>query len=173
MSKDKNGIPDWYQIKYRPRNEFGIGEGAWRYGIVDQYSDDAKRLWKSGELVVEDAVLPKRWRLIVQSFEIRPLRITIHGEYDKFVEREYKKAYAHSKRTRCLVGKLFTIGVGDGCAFYVVTAVKKNKAQVEWRSFQGDRWVDNRVYGYGGWFPKATVREDVRREDGMREIFGG
>jgi len=168
MIKDKNGIPNWYQVKYR----YNGSTGPWSYGIVDQYSKEAKQCWKSGDLVIEDAILSRRYRVPKNGFEIRPLGFNIRGEYDKFVEKEFKKALAHSKRTRCLVGKLFRMGVGDGYAFYVVKDIKKNQVEIEWRSYQGDRYYDQALGG-GGWFPKSMILRLVRMEDAMREIFGG
>ena len=66
---DRTGteIPDWYQVKYRQR---GDTAGPWRYGIVDQYGKEAKQLWKNGELVIEDAVLSRRYRIQTVLFNL-------------------------------------------------------------------------------------------------------
>ena len=61
-------------------------------------------------------------------------------------------------------GKLFSVGVGDGCAFYVVTRVTKKTATVEWRGYHMDRWYDQ-VLGGGGTFPIDCIEPLVRWAD--------
>jgi hypothetical protein len=66
-------------------------------------------------------------------------------------------------------GRMFTVGVGDGYAHYVVTAVKRVNCDVEWRGFSGDRWVA-RPFGYGGSFRRKDVEQYCR--PGIRGLFG-
>ena len=70
------------------------------------------------------------------------------------------------------VGSLFSIGVADGAAWYVVTKVSKKTCEVEWRGFGGgDRYTDHH-FRWGGKFPVADVARYVGRTRGLAKMFG-
>ena len=159
-------MPDGlYQVKFRY-----AGEADWRFGTVYDTDAETRKAWKDGILLVEDAVAPKRWEIPISECEIVALDICKDREFEEFVGRKYEAAVETARKSKGLVGKMFSEGVGDGNATYVVTEVKGSQAKIEWRGFCLDRWVA-RPWGWGGWFPKKMVAEEVRREDGMREIF--
>jgi hypothetical protein len=159
-------MPDFYTIKYRAKKgsegiHFGDGRDLtkWQYGIQVRFDDDVEKLWKAKKhLVVEDAIGPKTYVVDPHHFEIVPLEHSWNpkGEYDQYVDDEHIKAIKKHNAAKTLVDKIITMGVADGCAYYVVTGETKNKVTIEWRGFCLDRWTD-RVLGYGGKFPKSMV----------------
>ena len=161
-------IPDIYLVKFRPRGQ----EVEFRYGVVDQFDDEAIKLWKLKILMVDDAIIPFYHKVTAEDFEIIPLDICGRdNEYDKYVEAEYKKAEKVAKKAKGLVGKLFRIGVADGHACYIVTGETARTANVEWRGFGGlDRYHDH-AFGNGGTFDKKFVERYVKMEEGLRELF--
>lgn len=158
-----------YQVKF-PFN------GATHFGIAESYSDDAKAAQAKGEVIVEDAILPKRYR--VKETDITDIPTGNYGpdgfddEYNRYVQQEYQLAMEHSKGVGkgLKPGKLFSLGVADGNAYYIVTKVNKKTVKVEWRSFQGDRYMDQ-ILGYGGTFPKSQIEHLVIREETLQELF--
>lgn len=87
-------------------------------------------------------------------------------EADLWVEAQLAEAEARSDAIDGLgVGKMFTVGVADGCAFYVVTKVNKKTVDVEWRGYHPDRWTDQ-MMGFGGRFP----RENIERFTGLAGV---
>ena len=167
MPKPKD-MPDYYRVKYRLH-----GTDEWRYGIQERYTDEAENLWKKkGNLIIEDAITPKRYEINPKQCEIVPLEFKFgeDDEYDNFTTAEFEQAQKTSNKAKGLVGKLFDMPVADGMAWYVVTAETARTATVEWRGFCLDRWVD-RTYGYGGKFPKKMIAREVGFRDGMQEFF--
>jgi hypothetical protein len=92
-----------------------------------------------------------------------------NDEFQKHVDAAYKAADNLSKSLPegILVGKLFSVGVADGSAWYVVTKVGKTTAKVEWRGFCSDRYSDQ-VIGMGGTFPLTTLK---RMGVGRKSLF--
>jgi dienelactone hydrolase len=145
-------MKDHYQVKF-------VRDGNTIYGIVDQYSDEAKKYAKSGQVVVEDAVLPVSYTVPESEITDIELRPPIPGQADElhqYVERQFDEAMKLSDTlTGVKPGKLFAVGVADGAAYYVVTKVTKNKATVEWRGFCPDRWTDH----WFGWGKTVPIQE--------------
>jgi len=151
LKSDK--IPSFYQIKFKANgtipemlNKKGRGTTEWAYGLIVEHDDDAKKHWKLNKcLVVEDAILPKKYLVNPRLFDIIyiPFAYNPYDEYTTFVEEEFEKAQKRSWASKTLVGKMFSVGVGDGNAYYVVTKATKTKVTIEWRGFCLDRWVDN------------------------------
>jgi hypothetical protein len=149
-----------YRVKYRNPSE------NWSYGIVDGLSEEAVKLWKKHKrLIVEDAISPIRYQIDPSYTEIVEIPFDYKNfgqdEYDKFVESEFEKSQNISDKAKTLVGKMFTMPVGDGCAYYVVVGETPRTAIVEWRGFCPDRWVD-RTYGYKGSFPKKMIAQETK-----------
>jgi hypothetical protein len=159
-SKD---IPDLYQVKYRIRPEYKGAKFAdcpekdlsqWQYGIVEQYSAEAKKLWRQKKvLIIEDAILPIDFPIQLSVFEVVAIPLTMDNfktsDYAKYVDAEFKKAMKKHNSSKTLVGKMFSMGVGDGCAYYVITKASKTKVNVEWRGFSADRYHDQFLSGGG------------------------
>lgn len=158
-------IPDLYQIKFRPRGR----NVEFRYGVVEEYDDEAKKLWKKKILMVNDAILPVYHELTPAEYEIIPLDC-MDSEYDDYLDKEHELAQKTSKKAKGLVGKLFRVGVGDGYASYVVVKESARTATIEWRGFCADRWHDH-VFGSGGAFDKKIIRREVKCAEGMEKIF--
>jgi len=153
----------------RHKLKFTGPKGETRYGIFRE-AEKGERRPRKGFVFVDDAILPKCFE--VSETLIVDLPPDFGGEYDKYVEAEWKKAEAHSKRLPkgLRPGKLFAVGVADGYAYYVVTRVTKRTVTVEWRGFHLDRWTDQ-VLGWGGSFPLSAIEPLVCRAD--HPLFGG
>lgn len=143
--------------------------GVIHYGIYlerDSFNKDEYKGVSKGTAIVSDAILPLQWT--APEGIIVDLPCDFGGEYDKHVEAEYKKAQAKSDRLKGIaVGKLFSVGVADGCAVYIITKVNKT-CDVEWRGFGGgDRYTDH----YFGWGRKGVDKADVQRYVGMADFW--
>jgi len=161
-------IPDLYYVKWLDRQS-----GEWKYGVVDRFSAASIQYYNDGQqVIVDDAIYPIHYVLNVDALtDISPTFNPL-DEYHEFIERERDAAhtYARSLPDGVHVGKMLTVPVGDGCAFYVVTKVNKKTVDIEWRGFSPDRWVDFRFRG-GGREPKEVIEQLVGREDAMRRLF--
>lgn len=161
-----------YQVKWTDKS------GAVHYGI---YQRPYKG--KAGYSEVDDAVMPYYHVAPTKDLvDIEPkmghydfklganAEVLIGGdEYHQFVNQKYVEAkkLSDSLGEGILVGKLFSVGVADGSAWYVVTKVGKSTAKVEWRGFCPDRYTDQ-VIGIGGSFPLATLK---RMGVGHKSLF--
>jgi len=142
-----------YQVKFE-------WEGETRFGVVNEFGEEAKKHRKQGKLIVNDAILPVYY--VVEESVVTDIP---HGnyspfnpdggpltdsEYDKYVFDEMRKAeeLSGSLGEGEYVGALFSVGVGDGGAWYVVTKVKGKKCDIEWRGFDIDRYMDH-FFGSG------------------------
>jgi hypothetical protein len=160
---------DHYRVKFTRANKI-------IFGIVDSYSKEAKAAAVNGKCIVEDAVLPKRY--IVNETELIDIPLSVENlqngdEYDKFINTAFDEAQTTSNELPdegVHVGSMFSIGVGDGQAWYVVVKVNKKTCQVEWRGFCQDRWTDHH-FGYGGRFPINDVSRYVEGAKAMARIF--
>jgi len=145
---------DRYQVKFEH-------QGRTFYAIWEKKAE-----MLPGHSIVADAVLPRSY--IVEDSKLVDIPFPKNfgeGEYDKFVEAEFKKAEELSDSVMGLkVGKLFNTPVADGCAFYVITKVNFRAVKIEWRGFQGDRWIDQH-FGHGGTFPSSMIETWVNRQD--------
>ena len=149
------------------------------YGLVDEYSREAKAAKTRGYAIVQDAILPVRHeveeKLLVDILmgpfvppkfgEDEP--ICFDDEYSRFVNCEFKKTLAISDSlpaNEVVNGKLFCLPVADGRAWYVIVKVHKKSCQVEWRGFSGDRYVDHWL-GFGRTVPLDGIVRYVRMFD--------
>jgi hypothetical protein len=143
------------------------------YGIVDRFHKRAESLFKTGRCIVEDAVLPTSYTVFISDLIEIPFGDDRNpDEFTKFVEEAEAKAKMTSDDLGDVVapGKLFTIGVGDGHAPYVITAVTPRTCKIEWRGFSPDRYSDQ-IFGFGGTFPKSIVAPFIHRQCAMKRIF--
>ena len=165
FSKSKD-IPNLYHVKYRAREDakdvwqhMYSEQREWKYGIVQPYSDQSRKEWKKGNLIIEDAITGQSWSIQTSLFEIWdiPQSFSPKDEYAIFVEKEYKKAIATAKKAKGMVGRMVNMGVADGIAFYVITKETAKTATLEWRGFGGDGYIDQ-FLGSGGTFPKNRIK---------------
>lgn len=127
------------------------------YGIVDEFAKEAEAAASRGNVIVEDAILPKRYEVPESALIDIEFGFDPDDEYRQYVREQQERAQEQSDRIDGLgVGRLFHVGVGDGYASYVVLKVNKKTVKIEWRGFSMDRWVDQR-FGYGGTFPRDMV----------------
>jgi len=154
---------DFYQVKWTG------GNGQTRYGLVD-HGEKSQKLFIKGQVIVEDAIIPKFYKLSTK--ELTPLN-GYPTELDKYVKAEHEKAEAASELLPPgpQIGKIFALGVADGYATYVITKVTARTITVEWRGFCPDRWTDT-VLGWGGAFPRRVIENIVGRDDKLRKFFG-
>jgi hypothetical protein len=69
------------------------------------------------------------------------------------------------------VGKTFRIQAVDGDAWYEVTRVGPDSAEVEWRDYGLDRYMDE-MLAAGGAFPRGVIERLVHHHDTLEELFG-
>jgi hypothetical protein len=161
-------IPDLYQLKFRIK-----GKKIWHYGIAYTFSEEAKNLWAMHEMIeVEDAVLPKKYRFKYSDAEVVSIPCNYPSEYDKYVDNQLEKAQKKSRSIeKGLKGKLFSVPVGDGSAYYIIKSEKANIVKIEWRGFSLDRWHDN-YFQEGGEFNKDRIADMIYQQEGMEKLFG-
>ena len=69
------------------------------------------------------------------------------------------------------VGKTFKIQVARGYAWYEITRVGPTSAEVEWRDYGLDRFMDEMLAG-GGEFPRRVIERLVHHHETLEELFG-
>lgn len=158
-------MKDHYQVKFQR-----LGGKDFHYGVVEQYSDEAKKAAKSGMCIVNDAVLPVDYLVPEKILIDLPLKLHGDREYDQYVQKAQEEAWKANDALKTFgVNALFSIGVADGSASYVVTQIKGSRCKVEWRGFCMDRYYDHHFCG-GGWFPVAEVKRYWRPSS--ERLFG-
>jgi hypothetical protein len=150
---------DRYQVKFLDENT-----GQFKYGICQNpnFTKEAGEAFAQGFLLVEDAVLPDLWEVEIDKVIDIPLcnwTTVMETEYDKYVKAEFEKAQKLSDSINGFgVGAMFSIGVADGSAYYVVIRIRKtNRCKVEWRGFDPDRYQDHH-FQLGGWFSSDEIK---------------
>lgn len=173
-SRQYEALSDMHCIKWTDSNN------VVHYGDVEHYDTpypkgdipknfdsmaNAKRRWDRGVVRVNDAVLPIYIDLPISRVTSVPYATDFRNdEYYKYVEDELEKAQrlSDSLGAGIRVGKLFSLGVADGSAWYVVTKVNKTTVKIEWRGFCPDHYHDQ-VLGGGGSFPRRMIEPLCRR----------
>lgn len=157
-----------YQVRWKD------SEGNWKYGI---YREE-----QNGEAQVDDAVLPIYHDVPVAQLEDVECVLGTYnrqtGEFEggdlfiQHVQEEHRKAREVDEALgdEFAPGRLFSVGVADGKAFYVVTKVNKRSCDVEWRGFGLDRYTDA-VLGWGGRFPREQIERLCGAARGLRNLF--
>ena len=168
-------IPDLYQVKWRK-----AGSRKWNFGIVDRYGEEAEKAWASSHaILVDGAILPVANWVYYDKDEIVEIPLssewdkktqTMKDEYSQHTHKEYVKAQEKSKKATGLTGKMFSMGVADGAAYYVVVKENKKTVKIEWRGFCPDRYFDH-FLGWGGTFQKDRIERMIRAEEGLSTLF--
>lgn len=138
-----------YLVKYTaPNMSSKTAPKGERYGVVDGFSDDAKKYSEKGFYIVSDCILPQSF--LVKKEDVVEVEMSDWRKVDDWIEGDYKKALESCRRNDVLsAGDVFSVGVGDGYACYIVTKVNKKTCRVEWRGWGGlDRWTDS-ILGWG------------------------
>jgi hypothetical protein len=173
-------LPDHYQVKYRHKGS----KENWKYGIFDRFGAEAEGYWKRGQCIIADAVLPLSTlynydeleivdiELGMPSYDFKTNTFTPGDEYGEYVQKEYKKAKEKSKKAKGLANKLFSVGVADGKAYYVVVKENKKTCRVQWRGFGLDRYTDA-ILGWECTVEKERIADRVKAEEGLAALFAG
>ena len=175
MKTRANGMPDLYQVKWRR------GKGCrWRYGVADSFGKEAEDAWKKARAIwVSDSILPSGDWVYVDRDEIVEIPFSseynkelgcMNDEYSKHIVKEFQKAQEKSKKATGLVDKMFSVGVADGSAYYVVVKENKQTVKIAWRGFCPDRYHDAMMQ-WGGTFPKDRIADLIRRQEGLAALF--
>ena len=169
-------LPDRSRVKFMKGDvlHYGVVRIIFSEDVTTQADKLVLKYAKQGMLLVDDAVKPVAHVVAEADVTDVPFNHRVgEDEYETFVEQ----AYYHAKRKAdrlpegIVVGKLFSIGVNDGQASYVITKVSAKTCDVEWRGFGGgDRYTDH----YFGWGRKGVKHDDVepyiRRSDGFGKM---
>jgi hypothetical protein len=184
----KKNMPDYYLVKYYPKHLPNNPDFTW-YGIHQKSHSRALEFWTQQKaLLIEDAITGKLQAIPIRDFVVEPIPMYRNGdfnyqtdkqtgmplnnEYDQFVNEKYIEAMERSDKAGkgLAVGKMFSVCVADGRAYYVVIKVNKKTCRVEWQGFGLDRYVDQ-VLGYGGTFPKHVIERQIDFIDWMDGVF--
>ena len=155
-------VLEYYEVKFEDNGETV-------YGTVDHYSDDAKLYAKTGFLLIVEMITGKQYVLPPRCVTKIPLD-PFPNEYHTQRELRLQAAMERSDAAEDLVGKIFSVGVADGLAWYEVVATDGHSATVAWRGYGCDGYTDQ-ILGWGGKFPFAVIANQVQRFDGMRALF--
>lgn len=156
-----------YEVKWTD------AKGQVQYGVArSDFDKEAKKWAKQGKLVVDHAVLPQAF--VLPEAAVTDIPTGYPNEYSEWVDHQSEIAHELSDALApgVRVNKLFSVGVADGQACYIITKVNGTKCDVEWRGFGGgDRYTDH----YFGWGRKGVAVRDVAqyvgRSDGMKQLF--
>lgn len=155
-------MKDHYMVKFDLH-------GRTRYGVCQAYTDEAKAAAKRGECFIEDAVTTETFS--IKESLLTDIDILEDAEYTRYVEAAEKAAEKVAAKVQGVkTGAMFSIGVADGSATYVVMETVGKKCRLEWRGFCLDRYKDHH-FGWGGWFPKSEVEAYVAWESARRKVF--
>jgi len=156
--------PSLYQIKWRRDKK------KWNYGIVEEFGKEIDDAWESSHaLWVSDAISPDGNWVYYDKDEIEAINC-MDDEFIQYVADELIKAQEQSKNAIGLVGKMFSVGVADGHAYYVVVKENKKTVKIEWRGFCIDRYTDQ-ILGFGGLFPKDRIEDIIQGQENMTALF--
>jgi len=170
-------MPKHYQVKYRVK-----GSKKWKYGIFQTWGNDVEKLWKVGRCLVADAVLPINYQLSYDATEIVDIPFGTPGwdkenncsipgdEFAQYILDQFNKTKETSEKATGLKGKMFSINVADGYAYYVVVKENKKTVKVEWRGFCLDRYTDQ-IMGWECTVDKSRIADIVRREEGFKALL--
>lgn len=120
----------------------------------------------AGTAIVADLVLPVSYEIDASEID----ELTWY-EANRLVEDAHDQAVERSRRLGpgIAVGKLFSMKLEHGTAWYVVTDLTASKAHVEWRGFGENRRRDHRL-GWGGKFDRMIIQGHVARHDAEQAI---
>jgi hypothetical protein len=168
---------DHYQVKYE-HSELGV-----QYGIANIYGEAFQKYARRGQILVDHAVFPTM--AVVPESQLTDLETDYSsrgkavvgfmyglGEYHDYVTLQHvvhQIRHDQLPSDKVTAGHLFSVGVGDGAAYYCVTRAGKTTCRVEWRGFCLDRWFA-RPWGFGGKFRTQDVAAMIGL--GVTRLFG-
>lgn len=166
MTRKFEGLPDEIKNAYQVKLVHKMSPDQVKFGVLQFYDESADELWERDRvLVLEDAVTGALYEFKYDNWDITLMQMTfdkqdpdtlmsIDTEYDRHLNDAYKAAIKrHNKAGNGVQkGKLCTLPVADGMAFYEIIKVNKKTCRVEWRGFSAGRYCDRR-WGYGSTVP--------------------
>ena len=159
-----------YQVKFTHpqtrKTHYAIYHGEKAYFSDGEWAAATGKVWVEDALKGNLYQVPENWLVDIPSqygkWNPDTQMWEDSDEFQSFIQDEMKKAETKSDSlTKFDVGAMFSVGVADGSAYYVVTKVNKRTCRIEWRGFCADRWVDQ-FFGYGGSFDKAKIASMCR-----------
>lgn len=177
MSKS---ILDMYQVKVTQKTD----PEHILFGRVDRYHDEVDAMWKDKKIIITEPVYQQQYIIDLRHFDVEDqpftwgemdeeTRMPTGSEFDRYIFKEYKEHVKRSDDAGAGIKKhkMFTVGVADGCAHYVVTSAGKKNVKIEWRGFAPDNYFDMTLGG-GGSFPRHCIEPHIRYTEGMDKLFG-
>jgi hypothetical protein len=178
-------LRDIYRVRWpataEQKKKFGISH--W-YGVANTCCIDTKEEqvilegWAKRQIFVEDAIFPKgAWK----SFDIDKIEVLTYDDKDSADENAFHNTVAEFFQVQddeaaskgAIVGQMFSMGVADGSATYVVTAEKKTTLTIAWMGANNmDRYTD-RMFGWGGTFRRKDILPMLRSQKALRAMFAG
>ena len=158
----------------------GVPAGL-RFAVVEKYHRQWDKAQARGNWIVSDMVTGVVFQIDPRlAIDVNDLHIPLQGTRcptdsltgfdlaDAWIDRQYRDAMAVAKKVRGVApGALFSVGVADGVAHYVVVHVKKTTCEIAWRGFAPDRYHGD-VFGMGGTFRIKDVAKFIQDDD----LFG-
>jgi hypothetical protein len=159
----KYKVPKWLSIDTK------FEEGSIRYGVISAFEDSSKEEWNRGNVIVCDAITPASFILPndenVNEISKEPVdpKNPWKNEFDLYVEKDLEIAEnaQESLKPGIVKGRIITVQVGDGYAYYIVTKVNKTTCTLEWRGWSPDRWK-SQLFGFGGSYRISDVKKFYR-----------
>jgi len=71
------------------------------------------------------------------------------------------------------VGKIFTMSVADGYAYYEVVKINKTTVRIKWRKELCPDHYSDMILGHGGSFQKRIIEPIINMQDGWKKIMVG
>lgn len=139
-------------------------------GTVSSYHPDAEKCRQNGEVIVCDMItgIPTIVPVSIPEVIINEMG---YKDADDYLKSAYVEAQKKSDSIKGLAkGKLFSVPVGDGSAFYEVVRVNKTTVKVAWRNYHPDKWVHS-VLGYEGTFPINNIAPLIKRTETLHSLF--
>jgi hypothetical protein len=172
--------------KYLPKGTYVPGlvyftdkKAEGRCGTVSEYHDQTREAFDKKHWLITDLISGEVLAIPFDHVTDANPGKKLKGRFDMGIEFEIQDAWrnlwadyyraVNESLTAFGPGALFSVGVGDGSADYVVTKVTKTKAHVEWVGICGDDYYDHH-FGGGGVFPLADVQRYCRV--GRDKLFG-
>lgn len=165
--EQKNAIP--FEVSFQHNGET-------RYGRVEKYDDDFERYFDNGHYLVTDNLLPKAWVVPISDCKEHSINYSDwqNDPMNKWVEADYeeaKKLAAKNPGHQLCKNDMFSMGVADGSAHYLVTKVNKKTVDIEWRGWGGGDCYTDRILGWGGRFSRDIIEPLVIQGKRMAEIW--
>ena len=165
----KAELDDYYLVKFTlPETHSHRGL---RYGVVNHSSsDEAKR----GNLVISDCEVPTSWIRAADRVEKVPVGCGLLPDIDpvdQWLDDKGRAAAQLALESPTCVNQLFSLGVADGFAWYIIVEETKHTLTVEWRGYGGgDRYTDA-ILGWSGTLPRDRLEHFIMDKGELKRFI--